>query len=156
VQGYRTKWPAGWTNEWFYMKADSKGREKFKNIVMSPTKLSFGITWHLCFMKIGSPYQMAEVHFRVVVEQISTQDIVQKYLSKRVFPTLSGWGMPKFKGKANIFELVRLPYRFKFQDTFSGPCTEWLEMVEMMCNEILGNYTKKGGPVDDCYLRQQG
>jgi hypothetical protein len=51
--------------------------------------------------------------------------------------------MSKFKGKANQFELVRLFYRFMFQDTFSGPCTEWPEMVETKCNEILGKYTKK-------------
>ncbi|KAL5667875.1 hypothetical protein ACJX0J_020096, partial [Zea mays] len=24
-----------------------------------------------------------------------------------------------------------------------GPCAEWLEVIETMCNEILGNYTKK-------------
>jgi hypothetical protein len=106
-------------------------------------KLSFDITRTLCFMKIGSPSHLAEVHFRVVVEQTSTRDLVQEYLANRGFPTLSGWGMSKFKGEANKFELVRLPYRFKFQDTFNGPCTEWLEMVEMMCNEILGNYMKK-------------
>jgi hypothetical protein len=68
VHGYRTEWPTGWTNEWFFMKADIKGREKVKNIVMIPMKLSFGITRPLCFMKIGSPSQMAEVHFRVVAE----------------------------------------------------------------------------------------
>jgi hypothetical protein len=56
---------------------------------------------------------------------------------------LSGQGMPKLKGKGNKFELVRLPYRFRFQDTFSGPYVEWLEVIETMCNEILGNYTKK-------------
>jgi hypothetical protein len=65
VHRYRTKWLTGWTNEWFYMEADSKGREKVKNIVMSPMKLSFGITRPLCYMKIGSPSQMVEVHFRV-------------------------------------------------------------------------------------------
>jgi hypothetical protein len=90
VHGYRTKWPTDWTNEWFYMKADSKGREKVKNIVMSPMKLSFGITRPLCFMKIGSPSQMAGVHFRVVAEHISTRDLVQEYLANRGFPTLSG------------------------------------------------------------------
>jgi hypothetical protein len=58
------------------MKADNKGREKVKNIVMSPTRLIFVITRHMCFMKIGSPSQMAEVHFRVVAEQISTRDLV--------------------------------------------------------------------------------
>jgi hypothetical protein len=38
---------------------------------------------------------------------------------------------------------VRLPYKFKFEKQFKGPCQEWLEMIETMCNEILGNYTKK-------------
>jgi membrane-bound lytic murein transglycosylase len=38
---------------------------------------------------------------------------------------------------------VRLPYRFKFEKQFKEPCQEWLEMIETMCNEILGNYTKK-------------
>jgi hypothetical protein len=42
VLGYHTKWPIGWTREWFYMKADSKGREKFKGIVMSPMRVNFG------------------------------------------------------------------------------------------------------------------
>jgi hypothetical protein len=26
---------------------------------------------------------------------------------------------------------------------FSKPCTKWLELIETMCNEIFGNYTKK-------------
>ena len=53
------------------------------------------------------------------------------------------WGIPKLKDEGNKLELLRLPYCFKFQDTFNGPCAEWLEMIETMCNEILGNYTKK-------------
>jgi hypothetical protein len=36
-----------------------------------------------------------------------------------------------------------LPYRFKFEKQFKKPCQEWLEMIETMCNEVLGNYTKK-------------
>jgi hypothetical protein len=38
---------------------------------------------------------------------------------------------------------VRLPYKFKFEEQFKGPCQEWLDMIGTMCNEILGNYTKK-------------
>jgi hypothetical protein len=49
--------------------------------------------------------------------------------------------MPKKKGKK--YELVRLPYRFKFEKQFKKSCNEWLEMIKIMCNEILGNYTKK-------------
>jgi hypothetical protein len=51
--------------------------------------------------------------------------------------------MPKLRGTKEKNELVRLPYRFKFEKQFNGPCQEWLEMIETMCNEILGNYTKK-------------
>jgi hypothetical protein len=52
-------------------------------------------------------------------------------------------GNAKEENEGEKYELVRLPYRFKFQKAFSGPCVEWLEVIEIMCNEILGNYTKK-------------
>jgi hypothetical protein len=47
------------------------------------------------------------------------------------------------KGRREKYELVWLPYRFKFQKSFGKPCAEWLEVIEKMCNEILGNYKKK-------------
>jgi hypothetical protein len=85
---YRTKRPTGWTNKWFYMMSDSKGREKVKNIAMSPMRLNFGIARTVCYMKIDSPSKMSEVHFRVVAGQISTRDLVQEYFANRVFSTL--------------------------------------------------------------------
>jgi hypothetical protein len=60
--------------------------------------------------------------------------------------------MPKLKGTRKKNELIRLPYRFKFEKQFKEACQEWLEMIETMCNEILGNYTKKRS-TDDCSLR---
>jgi hypothetical protein len=51
--------------------------------------------------------------------------------------------MPKKKDGGKKHKLVWLPYRFKFEKEFKKPCQEWLEMIETMCNEILGNYTKK-------------
>jgi hypothetical protein len=143
VVSYRTKWPTGWKNEWFYVKADEKKREKLKTLVLSTLSLSFGLTRPLCRMTSGSPCQQAVAEFRVVDEQISTRDLVQEYLAYKVFPTLSEWNMPKLKGTKEKNELVRLPYRFKFEKQFKGLCQEWLEMIETMCNEILGNYTKK-------------
>jgi hypothetical protein len=89
--GYRTKWPTGWTNEWFYMKADEKKREKNMNMVMSPLRLKLGMTRPLCNMQLGSPCQLAEIEFRVVIEHISTRDLVQEYLTNRTFPTSNGW-----------------------------------------------------------------
>jgi hypothetical protein len=79
----------------------------------------------------------------VVAEQISTRDLVQEYLANRTYPTSSGWGMPKKKEAGKKHELVRLAYRFKFEKQLKKPCKEWLDMTETMCNEILGNYTKK-------------
>ena len=111
-------------------------------MVMSPLKLSFGMTRPLCHMQLGSPCQLAEVEFKVVAAEISIRDLVQEYLANRTFPTSSGWGMPK-KNEGGKYELVRLPYRFKFEKQFKKPCKEWLEMIETMCNKILGNYTKK-------------
>jgi hypothetical protein len=52
-------------------------------------------------------------------------------------------GDAKEEGRREKYELVRLPYGFKFQKKFKEPCSEWLEMMETMCNKILRNYTKK-------------
>jgi hypothetical protein len=89
VLHYRTKWPTGWTSEWFYIKADKKKREKLMTMVMSPMRLSFGMTRPLCHMQLGSLCQLAEVEFRVVAAEISTRDLVQEYLANRTFPTSS-------------------------------------------------------------------
>jgi hypothetical protein len=35
--------------------------------------------------------------------------------------------------------LITLPYCFKQQPSFKRSCPEWLESIEMVCNEILGN-----------------
>jgi hypothetical protein len=153
VVSYRTKWPTSWKNDWFYVKADEKKREKLKMLVLSPLSLSFRLTRPLCRMEPRSPCRQAVAEFLVVAEQISTRVLVQEYLAYRVFPTLSEWNMSKLKGTKEKKELVRLPYKFKFEKQFKGPCQEWLEMIETMCNEILENYTKKRRLADDCNLR---
>jgi hypothetical protein len=122
------------------VKAVEKKREKLMSIAL---RLSFGKTRPLCNMQLGSPCQLAKVEFRVVPEHINTRDLVQEYLANRTFPTSGEWRMPRKKEEGKKYELVWLPYRFKFQKSFSKPCTKWLELIETMCNEILGNYTKK-------------
>jgi hypothetical protein len=123
------------------VKADEKRREKLMSMVMSPLKPNFGMTRPLCNMQLGSPCQLAKVEFRVMAEHINTRDLVQEYSAYKIL--LGGRGMTKKKDEGKKFEIVRLPYRFKFQKTFSGPCAELLEVIETMCNEILGNYTDK-------------
>jgi hypothetical protein len=94
-------------------------------------------------MTPGGPCQNALGEFRVVLEHIGTRYLVQEFLAYRVFPTLKEWDMPKVKGEKKKKELVRLPYHFKFKKHFKEPYQEWLETIEVMCNEILGNYTRK-------------
>jgi hypothetical protein len=36
-----------------------------------------------------------------------------------------------------------LPYYYKFKKHFKVPCQEWLDTIEVMCNDILDNYSKK-------------
>jgi hypothetical protein len=139
VISYRTKWPTGWKTEWFYVKVD----EKKEKLVQSPLELVFGETRPQCNMLPESPYQIALGEFRVVSEHIGTRDLVQEFLAFRVFPTLKEWDMLKLKGEKKKKELVRLPYYYKFKKHFKEPCQEWLDTIEVMCNEILGNYSKK-------------
>jgi hypothetical protein len=96
------------------MKADTKGKDKFKEIVMSPLGLNFGLTQPICNMSIGSPTQVAQVSFNIVIEHISTWDMVHEYLANKLFPTHGGWGMPKLKDVVDKTKLVRLPYCFMF------------------------------------------
>jgi hypothetical protein len=94
-------------------------------------------------MIMGSPSQIALAEFRVISDHIGTRDLVQEFLAFRVFPTLKEWEMPKLEGEKKKGELVRLPYHYKFKKHFKAPCQEWLDTIEVMCNEILGNYSKK-------------
>jgi hypothetical protein len=59
VVSYRTKWPTGWKNEWFYVKVD----EKKEKIVQSPLVLTFELTRPLCDMLQGSPCREAVGEF---------------------------------------------------------------------------------------------
>jgi hypothetical protein len=121
VISYRTKWPAGWKTEWFYVKVD----EEKEKLVQSPLELIFGETRPQCNMTPKSPSQIALGEFRVIAEHIGTRDLVQEFLAFRVFPTLKEWDMPKLKGEKKKGELVRLPYYYKFKKHFKVSCQEW-------------------------------
>jgi hypothetical protein len=94
-------------------------------------------------MQLGSPCQVAEVEFRVVATEVSTRDLVQEFLANRVFPTSSGWGMPKKKNGGKKHELVRLPYRFKFEKEFKKPCQEWLERLKLCAMKSLATTPRR-------------
>jgi hypothetical protein len=107
------------------MKANEKKREKLMSMVMSPLRLNFGMTRPLCNMQLGSPCQLAEVEFRVVAKHISTRDLVQE-LGKPYISDLWRLGNAEEERGREKYELVLLPYRFKFQKRYKEPCNEWL------------------------------
>jgi hypothetical protein len=139
VISYQSKWPAGWKSEWFYVKVDDD-KEK---LVQSPLELIFGETRPHCNMSPEGPTQIALAEFRTIAEHIGTRDLVQEFLSFKIFPTMKEWAMPKLEKEKKEGELVRLPYHYKFKKYFKEPCQEWLETIEIMSTEILGNYSKK-------------
>jgi hypothetical protein len=94
-------------------------------------------------MEVEGPTWAALGEFKIIAEHIGTRDLVQEFLAFRVFPTMKDWTMPKLKGEKKKGELVRLPYHYKFKKYFKVPCQEWLDTIEIMSNEILGNYSKK-------------
>jgi hypothetical protein len=139
VISYRSKWPTGWKSEWFYVKVD-KEKEK---LVQSPLELIFGETRPPCNMTSEGPTQIALAEFRIIAEHIGTRDLVQEFLAFKVFPTMKDWAMPKLEGKKKEGELIWLPYHYKFKKHLKVPCQEWMDTIEVMCNEILGNYSRK-------------
>jgi hypothetical protein len=139
VISYRSKWPVGWKSEWFYVKVDDD-KEK---LAQSPLELIFGETRAHCNMTPEGPTQIALAEFRTIAEHIGTRDLVQEFLLFKIFPTMKEWAMPKREKEKKEGELVRLPYHYKFKKYFKEPCQEWLETIEVMSTEILGNYSKK-------------
>src|SRR6187455_2379622 len=136
---YRSKWLAGWKSEWFYVKVD----EDKEKLVQSPLELTFGETRPRCRMKVEGPTWAALGEFKIIAEHIGTRDLVQEFLAFKIFPTMKEWAMPKLEKEKKEGELVRLPYHYKFKKYFKAPCQEWLETIEVMSTEILGNYSKK-------------
>lgn len=81
-----------------------------------------------------------------MVDHIGTHDFVQEFLANQTFPTLFGWGISKPKKrdeetKSGVLKVF--PYCFKKHPVFKCPCADWLTYIELVCDEILGNYTIK-------------
>jgi hypothetical protein len=81
VISYRSKWPAGWKSEWFYIKIDDD-KEK---LVQSPLELIFGETRPQCNMTPEGPTQTALAEFRIIAEHIGTRDIVRNFWLSKYF-----------------------------------------------------------------------
>jgi hypothetical protein len=80
-----------------------------------------------------------------VCTQIGTRDLVQEFLAFKIWPLRAECEIPKMSEKdASDTEpgLIRLRYKYKFEDEFEKPSDGWLDYIEAKCNEVLGNYSK--------------
>lgn len=116
-----------------------KKRKDLKGIVMKPMELSFGLKRYLCNMR--GTNQTTYIVFNTIVDRIGTCDLVQESLAYRVFHVRSRWAMLKSKKdeEVKVGVLVALPYQFKEHPMFDGQCPKWLQTIESMSKEILGN-----------------
>jgi hypothetical protein len=95
------------------------------------------------------------VNFNDVSTYIGTSDLVQGFLAFKTWPLEAGWDMPKVsEGDASDAEpgLLRLRYKYRFEDEFGEPSDGWLDYVEARCNEIPGIYSKsKAEPLQQAF-----
>jgi hypothetical protein len=93
------------------------------------------------------------VEFNTVCTYVKTRDLVQEYLAFKTWPLRAKWEMSEMSKKdASVAEpgLVRLRYKYNFEDEFGEPCDEWLDFIESKCNEILRNYSKLEAKAPHC------
>jgi hypothetical protein len=85
------------------------------------------------------------VAFNVVCTYVGTRDLVQEFLSFKIWPLRDEWEMPKMSEKDTLDaepRLVRLRYKYMFEEEFGEPCDEWLDSIEGKGNEILRSFSK--------------
>jgi hypothetical protein len=93
-------------------------------------------------MLTSKPYvnfeaQAVIVAFNVVSTYIGTRDLVQEFLASKAWPLAAEWDVSKVsEGDVSDIEpaLVRLQYKYRFEDEFEEPSDSWLDYVEVRCN----------------------
>jgi hypothetical protein len=132
-----------WEKKLFYLKTDLTARAKISGIIHSPIVTSFGFKKPTGY--VGFEARAAIAPFNAISTHIGTRDLVLEFLAFKTWPLVAEWDMPKVsEGDASDAEprLVRLRYKYRFDDEFGEPSDGWLDYVEARCNEILGNYSK--------------
>jgi hypothetical protein len=97
----------------------------------------------MCYVNFEA--QAIIVAFNDVSTYIGTRDLVQEYLAFKMWLWTAKWDIPKVaEGDALDVEpeLIRLRYKYRFEDEFEEPNDGWLDYVEAKCNEIIGNFSK--------------
>jgi hypothetical protein len=116
---------------------DSEQREHFNGMLIRPLEVSFALKRSKCEMSEAANECFKA--FSVVIKKIESQDLIQEALAYNIYPTQTGWKLPK-EVKRNDKGLITLAFDFKDQSTYKTPSAGWLKFVEEKCNEMCGNY----------------
>jgi hypothetical protein len=123
------------------VKNDMSQREDVKGIIQRPIWSRFGIRRPAT--ALGNDVQACQAAVNTVCTYIGTRGLAQEHIAYKVWPLASEWEMPK---EATIGSseggLVYLKYTFQFRDQFDEPNDDWLDVVEVTSDEILGAYLK--------------
>jgi hypothetical protein len=93
-------------------EVDSENREHFKSMSLSPLRTSFSLKKPNYDM--GETAEKCHNIFNTVAKRIGSQDLIQEALAYNIFPTRTGWKLPK-EVKRKEHELVTLSFEFKEQ-----------------------------------------
>jgi hypothetical protein len=140
---YQSKWPNEWAKEWFYMKNDLIAWADISRIIQSPFATNFGFNKPTCYVNFEA--QAVVVAFNAVSTYIGTRYLVQEYLDFKMWSLGAEWDMSKvsvWDASDAELRLIRLRYKYRFEDEFGEPSESWLDYVEAKCNEILDNFSK--------------
>lgn len=86
-------------------EVDSKNREDFKSMSLSPLRTSFSLKKPNCDM--GEAAEKCYTIFNTIAKRIGSPDLIQEVLAYNNFPTQTGWKLSKED------ELVTLSFEFK-------------------------------------------
>jgi hypothetical protein len=104
---------------------------------MSRLRISFGLKRSKC--ELSKATKECYKTFDTVVKRIGTRDLIQEALAYNIYPTRTGWKLPK-EMKSKDEQLVTLAFVFKEQSSYKAHSIRWLRLIEEKCNEIYGNY----------------
>jgi hypothetical protein len=93
-------------------EVDSENHEDVKSMSLSPLRTSFSLKKPNCDM--GEATEKCYKIFNTVAKRIGSWDLVQGALAYNIFPTQTGWKLPK-EVKTKKDELVTLSFEFKEQ-----------------------------------------
>jgi hypothetical protein len=120
VPTFRKRWPGAWMEEWFYVKNDLEAREDIKEIIQRPIWSHFGLRRPK--VEVDDTVEACQSAFSTLCAYIGMRNLIQEYISFRVWPLVESWDIPK-ETTADSSEggPVRLKYTFRFREKFGEP-----------------------------------